>query len=217
MKANLKKSIALASALAVVAVSTLSVYATNTAINGATASYSTTTVTVTNTAAFTNGSNEITFATIKNLDGTATTGGLTLTPSGAGTNDTSVLTISADPSTTDDNKVLVISFVTATGDFGTAQLTVGTPANNTVSVTANVVPTLSLTLSGTTVALGALDSSTVVTAATHPTATVRTNAIGGFNLLVASSNNGLHSTSANYTISGATANSSEGYALAGTE
>lgn len=114
--------------------------------------------------------------------------------------------------------MLVISFVTATGDFGTVGLTIGTPTNNTVSVTANVVPTLSLTLANTTVALGSLDVANIVHSSTDPTATVRTNAVSGFSLSVDSTNNGLTSTTASHTIAaGATSNGNEGYALNVTE
>ncbi|MFZ4461527.1 MAG: hypothetical protein ACOYN2_03135 [Patescibacteria group bacterium] len=215
MNATFKKSIALTSVIAIATVSTLIVNATNAAINGATATNVTTAVTITKATVFSD-ANEITFATIKNLDGTAPAGGLTVsTYGGANTVDsTSVINLSADPAVANDNKVLVISFVTATGDFGTTQLTVGTPTNNSVSVTANVVPTLSLTLANTTVALGSLDAANVVHSTVDPTATVRTNAVNGFILSVDSANNGLKSTTANHTIAaGATSNGTEGYAL----
>lgn len=53
---------------------------------------------------------------------------------------------------------------------------VGTPTSNTVTVTANVVPTLSLALTNTAVALGTLSPAGVVSSSSDPTATVATNA-----------------------------------------
>ena len=76
---------------------------------------------------------------------------------------------------------------------------------NTVTVTAIVEPTLTLSLTGTTVAFGVLDSSAVTTASTTTTGTITTNATSGYSVSVAATwtwgSAGLYSTSSNTLIS----------------
>lgn len=220
MNTSIKKVIAGVAAVALVAMNmaSLTANAANAAINGATASVTGTALTITKAGVFTN-ANEITFASLKRLDGTAATTTVSGYAATAGQDNVSQITLSADPTgNADNNNILVVSFRTAGGDFGTAQLTVGTPTNNTVTISANVAPALSLTLTNTTVALGTLNTAGVVSSSIDPTATVTTNAAGGFTLSVDSTNNGLASAGASHTIAaGAVSAGSEGYALAVTK
>lgn len=219
MNTSFKKVMAGVTAVTIVAMNGASFMANaaNAAINSSTAANVTTALTITNAGAFPDG-DEINFASLKRLDGSAAT---TTVAGYVGNNadgNTSVITLSADPTVGDNNQILLISFTTVSGDFGTAQLTVGTPTANTVTVSATVLPTLTLALANATVALGTLSVAAPVNSATDPTATVVTNAVGGFTLSVDSANNGLTSTTASHTIgAGALGAGTQGYALAVSE
>lgn len=224
---NIKKVVAGASAIAILTMNMINftANAANVAINGATATNVTTALTITKAGVFTD-TNEITFASLKRLDGSAATTTVAGYAATAWLNDVSEITLNADPTVWDNNQILVISFVTATGDFWSAQLVVGTPTSNTVTVTANVVPTLSLALTNTTVSLGSLSTAGAVSSSSDPTATVATNAADWFTLQVASTNNGLASATAlaswltaaeSLIEAGAVGAGTEGYALAVTE
>ncbi|MDP2104187.1 MAG: hypothetical protein Q8K26_04680 [Candidatus Gracilibacteria bacterium] len=82
-----------------------------------------------------------------------------------------------------------ISVRNTDGSIGSAVTYVGNA--NVVSVTASVVPTLSMNLANTTVAFGTLIPGTINTAGDTPVATVSTNATNGYILQVASANSGL--------------------------
>lgn len=167
-------------ALALVVLMVPSAQAVNSAINGSTVvasgNVTTSTITVTNAGAFPDG-DEISSATIKNLDGTAA-GATTLTVGGNNAAaDTSVLTVATADLT--NNQAYIVFFRTTSGDFGSVTVNVGTPTNDRVTVTATVEPTLSFTItqSGGTTALGTLTSSSFNTDAV--TLSVSTNATSG--------------------------------------
>lgn len=84
-----------------------------------------------------------------------------------------------------------VSVVNTDGSMGSAVAYVGNA--NVVTVTAQVVPTLSMNLANTTVSFGTLIPWTINTAATTPVATIKTNATLGYTLQVASANSGLKS------------------------
>lgn len=220
MNASFKKIMAGVTAVTIVAMNGANFVANaaNAGINGSTAANVTTALTITNVGGQFIDANEITFASLKRLDGSAATTTVAGYVGANATANTSVITLSADPTVGDNNQILVVSFITATGDFGTAQLTVGVPTSNVVTVSANVAPTLTLTLTNAAVALGTLDTASIVHSVSDPTATVTTNAVNGFNLSVASTSHGLHSTTATHTIGAAApVIGSEGYALAVTK
>jgi len=90
--------------------------------------------------------------------------------------------------------------VTDTQDTGTeyySVLTAGT--NNTISVTATVPQSFTLSLSGNTDAIGTLTASNPTTS-TGITATVSTNATNGLGLWAYDTNTGLHSANASHTL-----------------
>lgn len=129
---------------------------------------------------------EISAARINNLDGTVA-GATTLTAVGADADDdASDLTIAGADLT--DDTAYYITFVTVSGDFGVAQLNVGTPTQNVVVVTAVVEPALTLDLNNdaTGASLGILTDSAINTATT--VATISTNATSGWTLQAQSDN-----------------------------
>lgn len=77
--------------------------------------------------------------------------------------------------------------------------------SNQVNVSATVIPTLTLAVANTTIDLWALSPTAVTSSSTDPTATVTTNALGGFRLYVqdADWNLWLRSASAAHTIANA--------------
>lgn len=113
----------------------------------------------------------------------------------SGTVSGGVLTI-ADPDGTAngvvDNGYYVITFNTNTGDFGSATFSKNATYNQ-VNVTATVVPTLSLTLTGATVTFGVLTPDVVTDGSANPVLTVKTNASLGYTLQVASATGALAS------------------------
>ena len=90
---------------------------------------------------------------------------------------------------------------------------------NTITITAVIAPTFTLSLSGTTDSISTLSATSTVVS-TGITATVGTNAVSGWFLWAKDSNDGLHSTNASHTIASVAAGSnhtmttgSEQYAL----
>lgn len=158
------------------------------------------TITITSSGSSFTDANDVTAATITDLDGSAVVG-TTFTYGLDDTNDAiSVLTIATADLT--DNQSYMLSFSTEGGDYGVVQVSVGTATDNVVNVSATVEPTLSLVLANTAVDLGVLSTAGISESVTDPTATVATNATGGFTLSVADTDGfvGLRSTTATKTI-----------------
>lgn len=76
-----------------------------------------------------------------------------------------------------------VSFITTGGDFGSATFTVGNA--DQIQVTANVLPILSMNITGWAVAFGDLVADTTATAGTQTTIAVNTNAANGYTIQVA--------------------------------
>lgn len=159
----LRKILAISIITTIVLASTIT-SAANIAINNTTATtpsnvgIQTTVLTITDTITGTGFSdtNEITSATITTLSGTGIS--TTLAPIGADGNDAiSTLTISTADLT--DNTSYIVSFTTATGDFGTTTLRIGTPTNDTLTVTASVQPVLKFAMQSNSEAFGILSTS----------------------------------------------------------
>jgi hypothetical protein len=102
-----------------------------------------------------------------------------------------------------------VSFVTVGGDFGSATFTVGSA--DQIIVTANVLPILSMKVTGGAVAFGDLVADTAVTSVTTTAIAVNTNAANGYTMQVA--NSGLKDAVNSTEIESATAseNLSSGY------
>jgi hypothetical protein len=81
--------------------------------------------------------------------------------------------------------VYSIAFITTNGDFSSATFVVGNA--NEVQVTANVLPILTMKLTGGAVAFGDLVADTATTAGTQTAIEVDTNAANGYTLQVANS------------------------------
>lgn len=81
------------------------------------------------------------------------------------------------------NGVYSVSYITTSGDFSSATFTVGNA--DQIVVTANVLPILSMKVTGGAVAFGDLTADTVATAGTNTTITVNTNAANGYTMQVA--------------------------------
>lgn len=147
--------------------------------------------TITVTAAgseFTN-ANEITRATIKNLDWTATT--TTLTVWWANTVDTtSILTTVWDLT---NDTTYIVTFNTANGDAGAFQMEVGTPTDTSVKVSATVEPILKMDFDNTDLDLGILSTTADTYTPQTIAITTATNAKNG--LVVAMASSGLKDTS----------------------
>lgn len=79
--------------------------------------------------------------------------------------------------------IYAVSFVTAGGDFGSATFSVGNA--DQIQVTANVLPILSMNITGGAVAFGDLVADTPATAGTQTTIAVNTNAANGYTIQVA--------------------------------
>ncbi|MDD2745618.1 MAG: hypothetical protein PHU93_03720, partial [Candidatus Gracilibacteria bacterium] len=142
-----------------------------------------------------------------------------VTSATSGTVSAGVLTI-ADPDGTAngivDNGYYVITFNTDTNDFGSATFSKNATYNQ-VNVTATVVPTLSLTLTGSAVTFGVLTPDQVTNGSATPVLTVKTNASLGYALQVTSATGALASGSDR--INSATANltaTADGYGLQAT-
>ena len=149
------------------------------------------TITVTAAGAEFTDANEITKATIKDLDGTATANATTLTVWGANTVDTtSILTIATWNLV--DNTTYIVSFNTANGDAGAFQMSVGTPTDTSVIVTATVEPILKMDFANTALDLGILSTTADTYTAQTVAITTATNAKAG--LVVAMSSVGLKDT-----------------------
>lgn len=113
-----------------------------------------------------------------------------------------------------DNAAYTISYTDDSGNFGAAMINFGTA--NQVTVTASVQPTLTMALTNTSIVLGNLDTSSVVSSASDTVVTVATNSASGWAASIADddatgSGAGLTSATASKTI-GATATT-----VAGTE
>lgn len=78
-----------------------------------------------------------------------------------------------------------VAFITASGDFSSATFTIGTA--DQIVVSANVLPILSMKVTGGAVAFGDLVADTATTAGTTTTISVNTNAASGYNMQVANS------------------------------
>jgi hypothetical protein len=83
-----------------------------------------------------------------------------------------------------------VSFITTAGEFGSSIFVVNNA--NEVTVTANVLPILTMKLTGGAVAFGDLVADTVTTSANTTDIEVDTNAALGYTLQVANSANGLY-------------------------
>ena len=189
---NFKKVLAAVSILALTAmnVNFFTANAANIAATG-TASGITigSTITVTGTG-FTD-TNEITRATIKDLDGTVTAAATTLTVGWANAVDTtSVLTLATWDLTNDTT--YIVTFNTANGDAGAFQMAVGTPTDTSVEVSATVEPILKMAFSNAALDLGILATTADTYTAQTIDITTATNAKSG--LVVAMASTGLKDT-----------------------
>jgi len=195
---NFKKLTAISSILAILLTNSIS-FAANSAINDATATaagFTTTSkITITSTWNFADWE-EISSATITNLDWSATTNSTTLTADwdNADSN-TSILTIATWD--LENNKSYIISFTTVDGDFGTTTLKIGTPTDDRIGVSARVQPILKFALESTSMDLGTL-STTFKSETTW--IEVWTNAVGWVTVSAQSTNGWLESTTASHTI-----------------
>lgn len=183
MLTNLKKLVALSGAVALVAMNLVPAGVGAAAINVATASDGAAAgILITGVGAGTS-------ATVR-----VEKDGVVVATATGGTVASGVLTI-ADPDGTAnslvDNGYYVITFNTNIGDFGSA--TLDKNGGNKVNVTATVVPTLSLTLTGSAVTFGVLTPGTVTPGSANPVLTVKTNATLGYTLKVASATGALAS------------------------
>ncbi|MDD4530276.1 MAG: hypothetical protein PHO80_01855 [Candidatus Gracilibacteria bacterium] len=151
----MKKIIASLSTVALLAMSVGSSIVSATGVNSFTsvvASGNVTNSTITFTKVATFGGVTSATATIKNLDGTAA-GATTLTYNTA-TADTLVFNVATANLT--DNAAYVVSFLTNDNLYASAKVNVGTPTNDVVTVTATVLPTLTMALSESSLNFGTL-------------------------------------------------------------
>jgi methionine-rich copper-binding protein CopC len=196
----LKKITAITIIASIVLASTIT-SAANTAINSSTAAAGVAgaigdTITVTNTGEFPDG-DEIATATITLLDGTAA-GITTLSADGDNAdNDTTTVTVAG--ANLVNNTAYIVSFTTTSGDYGVAQLNIGTPTNDVLTVSANVQPVLKFALQSTSQDFGTLTS---VYAGVTTGLEVGTNAINGVTITASSTNGGLNSATASHIING---------------
>ncbi len=134
----------------------------------------------------------------------ATATGITITKTGGGN-----ATFTFTPGVAGNFGVSVVG----TANFGAAVVSFGNA--NVVTVSATVIPTLSLNLANPTVAFGVLTPGTVASGSTTPVLTVKSNASAGYTLQIASTNSGMLSgtdliASANELL---TDNNGEGYGI----
>lgn len=195
---TIKKISAIISIAAIILANTIT-FAENAAINNTTASTSglvsgVDTITITDAGGSFTSTWEIVSATITTLSGATVT--TTLAGTWDDTNpNTSTLAIQTADLT--DNLTYIISFTTASGDFGTTTLSVGTPTNDRLTVTASVQPVLKFDIESINESFGTLTTATwTVTTGIE----VGTNAVNGLTITAQSTNGGLKSTSANHTI-----------------
>lgn len=92
--------------------------------------------------------------------------------------------VTAESGTLNVAGVYSIAFITTNGDFSSATFVTGNA--NEVQVTANVLPILTMKLTGGAVAFGDLVADTAATAGTQTAIEVDTNAANGYTLQVAS-------------------------------
>lgn len=102
-----------------------------------------------------------------------------------------------------------IAFVTTNGDFSSEIFVVGNA--NEVTVTANVLPILTMKLTGGAVAFGDLVADTATTSANTTDIEVDTNAANGYTLQVANSANGLYNGTTSIAAAGTKEDLSSGY------
>lgn len=173
MKTSFKKLVAWASIMSLIAMNALSVNGANIQAT-AVASWNTISSTIVLTSALNFPAvDEIVSASIKNLDWT-TAWTTTLTTSVDWSDDTSTLTIATADLT--NNAAYIVSFVTTSWNAWAVMVNVWTPTNNVVTVSASVLPTLSMSI--TNPAINIWDLSTVWTtqAATTSVVSVSSNA-----------------------------------------
>lgn len=143
------------------------------------------TITVTAVGSEFTDTNEITKATIKNLDWTATANATTFTYGWVnGTDTTSVLTIATWDLV--DDTTYIITFNTANGDAGAFQISVGTPTDTSVQVSATVEPILKMDFANTALDLGILSTVADTYTAQTITITTATNAKAGLTVTMTS-------------------------------
>lgn len=107
------------------------------------------------------------------------------------------------------NGIYSIAFVTTNGDFSSEVFVVGNA--NDVTVTANVLPILTMKLTGGAVAFGDLVADTATTSANTTDIEVDTNAANGYTLQVANSANGLYNGTTSIAAAGIKEDLSSGY------
>ncbi len=99
------------------------------------------------------------------------------------------VTVTDESGTLNTAGIYTIAFVTTGGDFGSDLFVTGNA--NEVDVTANVLPILTMKLTGGAVAFGDLVADTPTTAAISTAVEIDTNAANGYTLQVSNSANGL--------------------------
>jgi hypothetical protein len=113
-------------------------------------------------------------------------------------NSTSAVAVKS--SATNPNSGTVSTFASGPTLIDSASYSTASIANDQILVTASVPQTFSFALSGTTDALSALSTGSVVTSPTPRTATVNTNAKNGWYVWAQDTNAGLNSASASHNI-----------------
>lgn len=193
----LKKITAIATIASLLIATSISTNAA--AINGATASTAgtwlqTETIVITDAWSFPDG-DEIISAVITNLDGTAAWSTTLTAQWNNADSDTSVLVIASDNLMNDAS--YFIQFTTVSGDFGTTTLRLGTPANDTLTVTAAVNPILVFAMESNSESFWVLS-----TTATWVTTWIEvwTNAVSGITVTAETVNGWLSSATTWHTI-----------------
>ncbi len=100
------------------------------------------------------------------------------------------VSVATESATLNAAGIYTIAFVTANGDFGSDIFVTGNA--NEIDVTANVLPILTMKLTGGAVDFGDLVADTATTATTSTAVEIDTNAANGYTLQVSNSANGLY-------------------------
>lgn len=183
MKTSFKKIMAGATAVAIVAMNMTYLTVNAAALNGATALATTGTITITSTGAFT--AAEVCTASVTLTNSTAGTTSNVAVQS-CTTTDVNTLTIAAAGVIT--TGYYTVAFSTATSKlFGTTATPTSSTSNN-VLVSGQVLPILSMKISGDAINLGVITPGTIKDSPTDTTITVKTNAVGGYIVQAAATN-----------------------------
>jgi hypothetical protein len=178
MKITIKKALATIAMLSILGGLALNVNAAAIDVDSVTYDDGTDTITVTDAGKDYTGDVLTTFR-LTDEDG-ATVAGITVTDVTEANGSFTATNVAIDGLT---DGVYSIAFVTTNGDFSSAIFVVGNA--NEVQVTANVLPILTMKLTGGAVAFGDLVADTATTAGTQTSIAINTNAANGYTLQVA--------------------------------